>query len=240
MLRALVAVLLLANALLFAWSQGWLDGVAGVKPHGDREPGRLARQVKPESVRVLSPAVVQTAMAASASAAAQTEAAASNSASGLCLEAGPFVGAAEQRAAAEEIRRAALPPGAVASAPVTRPGVFIVYMGKYPSPEALQRKTEELKRRNVDYEVLRNVPWLEPGLALGRFSDRPAAEAKLATLADRDVHTAKVLALTPPATGHVWRAERADAELAAKLTAWKAKALGAGFAPCASTEPAPR
>jgi len=233
MLRALVALLLLANALLFAWAQGWLDGVAGVKPQGDREPERLARQVRPQSVRVLPPAVVQTALAASAAEAARVEAATSGAATGSCLEAGPFVGAAEQRAAADEIKRAALPPGAIASAAVARPGVFIVYMGKYASPEALQRKTEELKRRNVEAEELRNVPWLEPGLALGRFSDRAAAEARLAALGERDVHTAKVLPLTPPATGHVWRAEHADAALAAKLGALKAKALGAGFVPCA-------
>jgi hypothetical protein len=240
MLRALVALLLVANALLFAWSQGWLDGVAGVKPQGDREPERLARQVKPQSVRVLAPGVVQTALAASAAEAAQAEAAAASAAAASCLEAGPFVGAAEQRAAADEIKRAALPPGAIASAAVTRPAVFIVYMGKYASPESLQRKTDELKRRNVEFEVLRNVPWLEPGLALGRFNDRAAAEARLAALAERDVHTAKVLTLTPPATGHVWRAEHADTTLAAKLTALKAKALGAGFAPCASAESATR
>jgi hypothetical protein len=240
MLRALVALLLLANALLFAWAQGWLDGVAGVKPQGDREPERLARQVRPQSVRVLPPAVVQTALAASAAEAARVEAVTSGAATGSCLEAGPFVGAAEQRAAADEIKRAALPPGAIASAAVTRPAVFIVYMGKYASPDALQRKTDELKRRNVESEVLHNVPWLEPGLALGRFNDRAAAEAHLAALAERDVHTAKVLTLTPPAIGHVWRAEHADTALAAKLGALKAKALGAGFVACASADAATR
>jgi hypothetical protein len=239
MLRALVALLLLANALLFAWAQGWLDGVAGIKPQGDREPERLARQVNPQSVRVLAPGVVQTALAASAAEAAPAEATAASPALS-CLEAGPFVGTAEQRAAADEIKRAALPPGAIASAAVMRPAVFIVYMGKYASPEALQRKTDELKRRNVESEVLHNVPWLEPGLALGRFNDRAAAEAHLAALAERDVHTAKVLTLTPPAIGHVWRAEHADTALAAKLTALKVKALGAGFVACASAETATR
>jgi len=105
-------------------------------------------------------------------------------------------------------------------------------MGKYPSPEALQRKTDELKRRNVEYEEVHNLPWLEPGLSLGRFTDRAAAEERLAALAERNVHTAKVVTLTPPAIGHVWRAEHADPALAAKLGALKAKALGAGFVPC--------
>jgi hypothetical protein len=229
MLRALVVLLLVANLLFFAWAKGWLGGIGGVRVQGDREPERLARQVTPQAVRLLTPAAMQSALAASAGAGAASVPVSS----AVCLEAGPFVNAADQRAAADEIRRAALPEGAIASAPAARPGVFIIYMGKYPSTESLQRKTEELKRRGVDFEELHNVPWLEPGLALGRFSDRAAAEEKLASLGDRGVHTAKVLALTPPSVGTVWRAEHADAALATKLTAMKAKALGAGFAPCA-------
>ena len=59
-------------------------------------------------------------------------------------------------------------------------------------------------------------------------------------LTERNVHTAKVLTLAPAATGHLWRAEHVDAALAAKLTALKTKALGAGFVPCASAETATR
>jgi len=238
MLRAIVVLLLAVNALFFAWTQGWLDGVAGVRAQGDREPERLARQVNAQAVRVLAASAVQNAaLAASAADAAPAPApAASASASaGVCLEVGPFATAAEQRAASDELKRAALPEAALASAALARPGVFIVYMGKYASAESLQRKTEELKRRNVDYEELHNVPWLEPGLALGRFNDRAAAEARLASLDERGVHTAKVLALTPPASGAGWRAEHADALLAEKLRGLKSKALGAGFVPCAGS-----
>jgi hypothetical protein len=53
MLRAVVAVLLLANAVFWVWSQGWLDDVVGVRSTGDREPQRLAQQLRPEIVRVL-------------------------------------------------------------------------------------------------------------------------------------------------------------------------------------------
>ena len=44
MLRALIAALLLANLAFFAWTQGWLDSVVGVRSIGDREPERLLRQ----------------------------------------------------------------------------------------------------------------------------------------------------------------------------------------------------
>ena len=36
MLRLLVLALLLANALFFAWSQGWFDPVLGASAQGER------------------------------------------------------------------------------------------------------------------------------------------------------------------------------------------------------------
>ena len=53
MLRAIVLLLLLANLGFYAWTQGQLDGVVGVRAQGDREPERLARQVRADSVRIL-------------------------------------------------------------------------------------------------------------------------------------------------------------------------------------------
>ena len=55
MLRALVVLLLLANALVLAWSLGMLDGLLGRRPDADREPERLQRQVNPELVKLLPP-----------------------------------------------------------------------------------------------------------------------------------------------------------------------------------------
>jgi len=53
MLRALLALLIVANLLYFAFASGWLDGI-GVSALGDREPDRLAKQVRPQTIRVLS------------------------------------------------------------------------------------------------------------------------------------------------------------------------------------------
>ena len=52
MLRALLAALIVANLLFFAFTRGWLDGVVGVSALGDREPERLARQVRPQAIRL--------------------------------------------------------------------------------------------------------------------------------------------------------------------------------------------
>ena len=53
MLRALLALLVVANLLFFAFTRGWLDGVVGVSALGDREPERLSRQVRPQTIRLL-------------------------------------------------------------------------------------------------------------------------------------------------------------------------------------------
>jgi hypothetical protein len=53
MLRVLLAALLVANLLFFAFTRGWLDGLAGVSAAGDREPDRLAKQVRPQTIRLL-------------------------------------------------------------------------------------------------------------------------------------------------------------------------------------------
>lgn len=53
MLRLLVVALLLFNLLFFGWSMGWLDTLTGVPAQGDRDPGRMAREVHPERLTLL-------------------------------------------------------------------------------------------------------------------------------------------------------------------------------------------
>lgn len=53
MLRLAVWLLLAANALYFAWTQGWL-AAAGLAPAEQREPERLKAQVRPEALRLLN------------------------------------------------------------------------------------------------------------------------------------------------------------------------------------------
>ena len=218
MLRAWVALLLLANAAFFAWSQGWLDGLTGFHARGDREPERALRQVHPEAVKVLTPQSV-----ADAASAAEARFA--------CLEAGPF-GPAEANAV-EAALTGVLPIGRWTRVKVDTPAVWIVYMGKYPSREALQKKEDELARIKVTFEAVKNAPEFEPGLALGRFDDRASAEAALAQLTQRGVRSAKVVELSKPSTAQLLRVTRADTELAAKLAALKVDTRALGFAACA-------
>jgi len=94
-MRALVALLLLANLLFLALAQGWLQPVAGLWPQHEREPQRLAAQLHPETVRVLAP----------------------DAAAPACLQAGPF-DAAQADAAEAALVQAQLPAGSWRRMPV--------------------------------------------------------------------------------------------------------------------------
>ena len=230
MLKAVVVALLLINAAFFAWTQGALDGLVGVRSIGDREPERLARQVRPESIRIAAP------QAASAAAVGPGAAASAPVAALLCLEAGPFAAAAIN--AAENALRAVMPEAGSASWSSIKTevsGTWIIYMGRYLNPELLARKQDELVRRKVAFEPVSGAAALEPGLSLGRFEARSAAAQALEQFALLGIHTAKVVELAAPTSTHRLRIERADAALAERLAAIQAGALiGKPFAPCAA------
>ena len=221
MLRALLFALVVANLGFYAWTQGWLDGVVGTRANGDREPERLARQVRPETVLILPPE------AGAASGAVATPALA-------CLEAGPF--SANEVAAASAALKEALPnaaEGSWAEVKTETAGAWIVYMGKFGDAEGLAKKEQELKRLKVEFEPVRNLPALSGGLSLGRFEQRANADKALERFTQQGIRTARVVEITAPASGIVLRAARADPELAARLGALKSSRLGKGFGACA-------
>ncbi len=243
MLRALVAALLFANLLFFAWSLGWLDGLGGARSTGDREPERMSQQVRPELVKVLPPSAAGASAAAdaasapagdAASAPAPIAATASSSEPTLaCLEAGPFADALLP--AAQKAAREALPNAAFTLAKTTRPAIFMVYMGRYANREALVKKEDELKRRKLNYEEMRESSPLAPGLSLGRFEERAAATRALEQFTQQGIRTARVIEFAPAVTSQLLRIEKADPAQAAQATALKLAALGKGFAACAKS-----
>jgi hypothetical protein len=219
MLRGLVVLLMVANLGFFGWSQGWLDGVVGVRARGDREPERLLRQVRPETVVVVSPP------------------ASAGSSAGLaaCVEAGPFP--PSEVAAAESALRTVLPNGGWSNIRVDRPGTWLIYMGSFPDRAAMLRKVEEIRRSRLVFEEVVVPNEGEFGLSLGRFQDLGSAERTLAQMMQRGVRTARVVPLSAPATWHMLRIEGADPVLAARAVGPALQALGKGFSPCPGNEP---
>jgi hypothetical protein len=179
MLRLLVLLLILANGAYFAWASGALRAY-GFAPQQQTEPQRLAQQLKPEAIHVLTGDEFKQVEAQRQAELAPKE----------CLQAGPFTDA--QWSALRPTLEGVLPADAWQFDTVQESARWIVYMGKYPNAPALAKKRGELSAMNLKAQALTN-PALEPGLSLGSFDSAQAANAELARLSLRGIRTARVV-----------------------------------------------
>ena len=179
MLRLLALALLLANGLYFAWGNGLLVAY-GVGPTPQNEPQRLAQQISPEAVRLLSAKEFQQI----------EEQIKVDQAPKECLLAGPFD--AEQGAALRLALTDGFPADAWSLDELHIPQRWIVYMGKYTSAESLAKKRAEIAAMNLPTERLGN-PSLELGISLAGFETKADADAALTRLTARGLHTARVV-----------------------------------------------
>lgn len=213
MLRLLILLLLLANGLYYAWTQGLLPGSEPASA-SQREPQRLKRQLHPEALRLISPDARDVSEALPQA--------------GTCLQAGLF---SEAQAAGLRSALAALPAGSWVLDIGTEPGRWIIYMGRYANTDAVVRKRAELRALNVRTEPLPN-PSLEPGLSLGTFSTEAAAQNALVQLANRRVRTARVLQDRPDIRGFWLRLPHVDDALQQQLSTLQPALLGKPLRPC--------
>ncbi len=224
MLRLLVLLLVLANAGYFAWTQGLLKDY-GYAPATQAEPQRLAQQIRPEAMRLLTPAEARQLDATSPLAAATP----APPPVAECLQAGLFT---EPQASLVRARlEKSLPVGSWTLENSVEPGRWIVYMGKYASEEALVKKRGELRGLGMSFEPLVN-PALGPGLSLGHFSTQADAERELARVAQRGVRTARVLQERPELRGQLLRLPEVDAAIKARVDALKPQLEGKTLQPC--------
>jgi hypothetical protein len=186
MLRLVVLLLLLANAGYFAWSQGLLLPW-GLGPTQQSEPQRLAQQIRPESLRLLAADEVRRIEAVAAATARPVE----------CLQASPLE---EAQAQALKPVLEGWPAGSWSLEPQVEPARWIVYMGKYLTPEHVNRKKSELRQLGISFEPLSN-PALEPGLSLGGHASEQSAKQQVEALAERGVRTARVVQERPELRG---------------------------------------
>ena len=226
MLRVVVGLLLLANLLFFGWARGWFDPSWPSPHHGEREPQRLAAQVRPDAVIVLAPKAASAAIAAARAAAA------------ACLQAGPLtdaeIGPAEAALAAVQ-----LPEGATQREAAPPPPLWLVLAPR--SADAAQRRAREaeLDKLGLRYERLEAPPELALGLLLSRHYTKAEAESAVAALASasQPLKGARVANL-PPQPPRLWlRVPRADVDQQARLLALPPAAVaatGGGFKPCAA------
>ena len=224
MLRALFVLLLLANGLLFAWSQNWLPASLLLSPAKLAGSGEARAEVDAERVQVLTrhPVALQAApppppvpMPLSAAPAATDNT--PRTESRLCIEAGPFneVEFAQVTATVKAARPA------LVWETLTRasPEQWSVYMGPFESEALLERKQAELEKMpKLRYEVLRVPASLAPGLSLGRYDTQAAADQALEALRQSGVRTARVVRLRRAIERQVLRVDQADSDTQVALS----------------------
>ena len=239
MIRIAIILLLLANLGYYAFSQGMLRGV-GWAPADPAEPERLQRQVQPEQLRILpvpeaeaarsrpaaaetgsaptsapTPTPTPTTAAAPAAAVAAPEAKPDKPEKRECLQAGGFDA---KQIDALRLQLAKLPEGAWKLDSSTSAGRWMVYLGKFSSPEVLDKRREELRALDIPTDRAR-IATLEPGISLGRFSTQEAAERQKAMVAQKGI-AAKIVVERPEVTSYTLRLPKADSATKKRVNSW--------------------
>lgn len=215
MLRLSVLLLALFNLLYLSWSQGWLAAYGWPKA-ADREPQRLAQQVRAEAIRWVDERSLQ----AGADAAP---------ASLSCLITAEL-GASERdrvQAAAQQI----LPAGSWEVLEQSALAPYVIYMGPYAQAQALQAKQEELRRLGLSFEVLGKSAQ-SPGLSLGSYPSAAQAQAALEGFQARGVRTAQVLQMASGARSWRLRLAAVDVNVLTRLPELASALPNLGLMPC--------
>ncbi len=220
MLRALILVLVLANTAYFAWSQGLLRAW-GLAPAPLSEPQRVAQQIQPESLQLVT--------ATSAPLVAEPGPEPARAVT-QCLVAGPFEDA-QSLAPLEEALRTSLPATVWTLERLDEPARWIVYMGRYTDPETLRKKRGELAALKVTVESVRSAA-LAPGLVLGAFNTEAAAVSALERLVNKGVRSARVVRERAAGQRQLLRLPALDPALRSQLDTLAPLLAGQPFRPC--------
>jgi len=236
MLRIAFLLLVLANAGYYLWNHGQLQAL-GLAPPSQTEPERLGQQVRPEALSLLSvdnaPAPA-TPAAPAAPASGEEPAAPARPEKAAGQPTSCLVATGIEDRHAEALRRGLI--AQVASdqwdlSSTHQPGRWMVYMGKFPDAEFLERKRAELRARKIDFDRAGGA--LEPGLSLGRFSSEEAATRELTNVARQGVRTARVVQERPDITLYTLRLPQATPALRSQVESMGGKAFeGKPFRPC--------
>jgi hypothetical protein len=218
MWRYLVLFLVLLNGAYYLWSQGQLQ-VIGLAPERQTEPERLAQQIKPSALRLLSPDEFKRLTSPPPVGLRASE----------CLQAGLF-----NQAQAEALRSSLTGNPGVGTWTLdaaTTQARWIVYMGKYANADELVKKKTQLAAMSLKVESLVNQD-LEIGLSLGNYPSQAEAVTALEGLNKRGVRTARVVLERAALPGWVLQLKTGETTLQAQLDALKPALAGKPLTPC--------
>jgi len=209
-LTVLLSALVAANGLLFAWGQGWLGGQPGST---QREPARLAAQVNPERLKLLSP-----------------EAASAAKRPLQCREIGAFSDEAGLQAAETALQeQMGLLPGQWQRQERRQPGQWVLATRAANDASDLARKRTTLER--ADVKPLRSQNLLgesEASWLLGRYDSVEAVQAEQARLREKGLRLLRVVPMRLPSSSQWLRLPAlTEVQLKARHPAWPG-----GLRPC--------
>ncbi len=201
-MRLAFLLLVLVNLVLFLWWQGAFGGGA----QAGREPQRLAQQIAPESIRLLTPGEL-----AALHGAPQPAAAAA-----ACVEFGDFDEASLPRVQA---RLAELALGErLRARRIDSPAWFIVYLPAAATRAEAERAALDLRNRGISDLVVMGPNTSTPNaILLGSFRDRELAQRHQADLTRRGVGGVQVAARAAGAEMTRFEISDVDAALSRQL-----------------------
>lgn len=170
-MRTLVVLLLLANLALGGYI--YLDGL------GAGEGVRLAQQVQPDKIALLTPQQVAALGPAKVSALAD-----------VCLEWGPL-SEGERSRALKELEPLDLSK-LISQKKVEVITNYWIFIPPAPNKAAADRRLEELKALNIRDASLVDIGTQRLAIALGAFRTEEAAQGRLAALQTQGVKTARI------------------------------------------------
>lgn len=220
-------LLVLANLAVFAWQQG----VFGRLAETGREPGRIARQLEAERIRVLTGEQVRQLRERARQAPDQTAAGVNFANALACLEFGDFTQADTARVLA---RLAPLNLGErLTSRSVGLPGWYMVYVPPYKTRAEVEHAAAELRKLGVkELLVIADDSPMRFGIALGSFKDQDLAKRHVEDLRRRGVTSARVADKPSSAPGTRLQIKGVDAALARELAAVQKEFAQSRLAPC--------
>ena len=228
MLRVLALALILANAGYFAWGQGLLAAY-GLKPARQAEPERLAQQIRPEALQLVAPIALMASALPRPAVAVAVQPPLEAPARAACLQVGLFT---EQQARALRPRlQAGLPNGSWSLESSGESGRWIIYMGKYVSKDAMNRKRLKLEQLGLAFQPPAS-PLLNPGLSLGSFGSRADAEDVLTQMNQRGLRSARVVVERPELPSFWLRLPATDVAMRTQLEALKPQFAGNAVQSC--------
>ncbi len=195
MLKFFFWVLLLANAGLFAYQQGYFEALM---PSG-REPARISQQLNADKIRLVPATEAKRLAEPPASAPVPAPDTAPSPVSAVekkdealaCAEIGNF-SPEEARQISAQLAELSLG-SRLTRHPVLEVASHMVYIPPQPDKDAAEKKAGELRRLGIDdFFIIQDNSPLRWAISLGVFKQEEAARAHLASLNQKGVRSARI------------------------------------------------